>query len=339
MNSPLPSGPKHNWEALLRPGPPTAPIQSMIPSNAMAKQQKKWDAFISYAIEDQASFVRDLAAMLSRLGLAIWYAETALQIGDSLTDSINRGLAGSRYGIAVVSRNFISKPWPKWELAGLVNRQNHEEQNVILPIWHGVTKDDVLNFSPPLADLWALNTETDQAEEIALKLLRRIDPDLYAKHPRAQLEKLASGEAMRELQTQIDQVRQELEAAEEDLAEYRCPYCGAPLSSRNEAPLDDTERDWDTVQHFACGYSEFGGQVQTPCPSDPKFPRFEDYDLQFRERKTDPLWKWRCIASGKTPMARLLSLTQGLGRTQTEAEKRVRESYDNHVKWGRKPLK
>jgi len=155
----------------------------------MEKQGKQWDAFVSHAVEDQETFVRRLSTMLTRLGLSIWYAETALHVGNSLSASISRGLACSRYGIVVISPHFIAKQWTNWELAGLVNRQNSEEQHLILPIWHGVTKKEVMDFSPPLADLMALNTATEQADEIAFKLLRRIRPDIYGKHERAQLEK------------------------------------------------------------------------------------------------------------------------------------------------------
>jgi len=256
----------------------------------------------------------------------------SLQVGDSLSASINKGLADSRYGIVVISPHFIAKRWTNWELAGLVNRQNSEEQSVILPIWHGVTKEGVIAFSPPLVDLIALNTATNEADEIALQLLHRIRPDIYNSTERAQLEKLASGEAIRDLQAQIEQAREELQFAKEDLAEYRCPYCRAPLSSRVDAPLDENERDWDVVEYFACGYSHFGGQVQSPCPADPKFPRFEDYDLQFTELKTDSLWKWSCIALGKTRMARLLTLANGLGRRKEEAAAHVKESYNRYAK-------
>ena len=48
--------------------PPSALIEGKIGSSIMKKQEKKWDAFISYAVEDQDSFVRNLAAMLTRLG-------------------------------------------------------------------------------------------------------------------------------------------------------------------------------------------------------------------------------------------------------------------------------
>jgi hypothetical protein len=298
----------------------------------MDRPEKQWDAFISHAVEDQESFVRNLATLLTRLRLKVWYAETVLQVGDGLSTSINKGLANSNYGIVIISPYFIAKKWPNWELAGLVNRQNSEEQNVILPIWHRVTKQDVMNFSPPLGDLFALNTATEEADEIALKLLHRIRPDIYNSTERAQLEKLASGEAMRDLQAEIERVREELEAAKEDLAEYRCPYCSAPISSRVDAPIDEEQRDWGTVEHFMCGYSHFDGQAQSPCPCDPKFPRFEDYELCFMELTTDPLWKWSCVAFGKTRMAKLLSLTNGLGKTQEEAAARVKESYDHYAK-------
>ena len=41
---------------------------------------------------------------------------------------------------------------------------------MILPIWHKVTKDDVLRFSPSLADKVALNTSISSIEEIANEL-------------------------------------------------------------------------------------------------------------------------------------------------------------------------
>lgn len=41
---------------------------------------------------------------------------------------------------------------------------------MILPIWHKVTKNDVINFSPALADKVALNTSLNSIEEIAKQL-------------------------------------------------------------------------------------------------------------------------------------------------------------------------
>jgi hypothetical protein len=131
---------------------------------------KKWDAFISHASEDKDDFVRPLAQALAQLGVKVWYDEFALEVGDSLSPSIDRGLAESTFGIVVISPSFMAKKWPERELRGLVARELAEEQKVILPVWLGVTKQQVLEFSPPLADTMAIHTEGMTAEEIALLL-------------------------------------------------------------------------------------------------------------------------------------------------------------------------
>lgn len=147
---------------------------------------------------------------------------------------------------------------------------------------------------------------------------------------------LASIRAMRELQEQMEQARAQLEETQHELAEckaeFSCPYCAAALTSRGQAPLDSEQDHWDVIQTFACGYSDFAGEIQSPCPADPRFPRFEDFDLRFTELTTDPIWKWSCVAIGKTLMAKRLSLAGGLGRTQDEAAAHVRESYGRFAK-------
>lgn len=288
---------------------------------------KTWDVFISHASEDKDSFVRPLAAALANLGVSVWYDEFSLRIGDSLSRSIDKGLAGSRFGIIVVSQAFLRKPWPEYELRGLVAREISEDR-VILPIWHGVSRQQILEFSPPLADKIALDTRDLGAQDVAIRLLREVSPDLYALQPRAELERRVSGTDLRELQNEIERTREELEAVRGELAQYRCPTCGASLESRLDAPADPEEKHWDVRETFACGYQHFGGFLERPCPEDPRFPRFEDYELQCQENPAEKHWKWQCYAMGKTEMARCLTLSPGYGRTREEAEKSVRDAYD-----------
>jgi hypothetical protein len=286
----------------------------------VSQQEKQWDVFISHASEDKDSFVRPLAVALSSLGVTVWYDEYSLRLGDSLSKSIDKGLAESAFGLVVVSPDFIAKPWPEYELRGLVAREISEDR-VILPIWHCITRAQVLAFSPPLADKMALVTLGLTAEDIAIKLLREIRPDLYSQHPRTELLQLASGEALNDLQS-------ELESTLEELSEYRCPYCTAPLSVRIDAPADPEERDWDVREIFDCGFQQFGGFIERPCPADPCFPRWEEYELTFHHTPDEPHWKWQCYARGSTDMARRLSLSAGLGRTKDEAERNLREDYE-----------
>lgn len=128
-----------------------------------------YDAFISHASEDKEGVARPLAEALIGRGYAIWYDELQLKVGDSLRRSIDRGLARSRFGIVVLSPSFFAKQWPQYELDGLVAREMTGGK-VVLPLWHKVTKDEVLGYSPSLADKVALNTATRTIGEIAEQL-------------------------------------------------------------------------------------------------------------------------------------------------------------------------
>jgi hypothetical protein len=291
---------------------------------------KIWDVFISYASEDK-DFVHPLAVALQSLGVSVWYAEFSLRLGDSLSGSIDKGLASSRFGLVVISQHFIKKFWPERELRGLITREI-EEGRVILPIWYGINRKEVVDFSPTIADKVALITEDLTAQDIAIQVLLEVRPDLYAKHPRAKLERIASGEALCVLQQEIDRTQHELEKVQEELAEYRCPYCDAPLISRLDAPADPEEKNWDIRENFECGYQVFGGYIERPCPSDPNFPKFEDYELRFYHSPNDPHSPLQCYAIGKTDMARRLHLQPGYGRTRSEAETNIREWYERFAR-------
>ncbi len=111
----------------------------------------EWDVFISHASEDKAAFVGPLAMRLQERGLRVWYDNFTLTVGDSLRRSIDRGLGRSRYGVVVISPDFLKKEWPQKELDGLVAREV-EGVKVILPVWHNINEPEVRAYSPTLAD-------------------------------------------------------------------------------------------------------------------------------------------------------------------------------------------
>lgn len=118
----------------------------------------EYDVFISHAWEDKATFVQPLADALRARNVRVWYDVLSLQIGDSLSESIDTGLRSSAYGLVVLSTAFFEKHWPKRELRGLEQKASSEGRKVILPIWHGVTHKDVAGHSLPLADLVAIDS-------------------------------------------------------------------------------------------------------------------------------------------------------------------------------------
>ena len=128
--------------------------------------ERQYDVFISHASEDKEAVARPLAEALRKNGLTVWYDEFELKIGDSLRRKIDKGIANSNFGIIVISRDFISKGWTNYELDGLITKAVNGEQ-VMLPIWHNITKREVLDYSPTLLDKVARNTADFTVEEIA----------------------------------------------------------------------------------------------------------------------------------------------------------------------------
>jgi len=68
-----------------------------------------------------------------------------------------------------LSPAFIDKGWTNYELDGMVTRTVSGDQ-ILLPIWHNITKQQVVNFSPSLADKVARSTATHTIEEIAKEI-------------------------------------------------------------------------------------------------------------------------------------------------------------------------
>ncbi|WP_051462688.1 toll/interleukin-1 receptor domain-containing protein [Bradyrhizobium sp. URHA0013] len=140
----------------------------------------EWDLFISHASEDKEEFVRPLAGALQQFGVKVWYDEYALSLGDSLSRSVDKGLANSNFGLVVLSPAFLAKRWPEYELRGLTARELAGEK-VILPVWHNVSQQELLRFSPPLADKLAVKSDGSTPLQVAIKIIEAIRPDLFTR--------------------------------------------------------------------------------------------------------------------------------------------------------------
>jgi hypothetical protein len=149
-----------------------------VEQNMQTSSPEKWDVFISHASEDKKDFVEPLASALEAFGVGVWYADYALRLGDSLSRSIDRGLAKSDYGIVVLSPAFFAKKWPEYELRGLTAKEMVSNK-VILPIWHNVSYEDVLAYSPPLADKLAIKSNALKPLEIAVEVIKAVRPEIF----------------------------------------------------------------------------------------------------------------------------------------------------------------
>lgn len=129
-----------------------------------------YDVFISHAFEDKEDFVRRLAEALRNAGLKVWYDEFSLGLGDSIRESIDRGLAASRYGVVILSHNFFSKDWPQRELGAMFATMKTSERR-ILPIRHGLSTQEVQKYSPMIAGIHSVDS-SEGIDEVVTQIVK-----------------------------------------------------------------------------------------------------------------------------------------------------------------------
>ena len=131
---------------------------------------EQWDVFISHATEDK-DYVEPLVKALHHAGIRVWFDKSTVEWGDDLRSSIDRGLVNCRYGIVVFSKAFLKKKkWTEYELNSLFALEQ-PGRKIILPIWHGITREDLLQYGAGFADRLAKISSKDSYEEIVESLL------------------------------------------------------------------------------------------------------------------------------------------------------------------------
>lgn len=128
--------------------------------------------FVSHASEDKDEVARPMSCLLAAQGHSVWFDEFSLDIGCSLRESIDQGLAHSDFGVVVLSSAFFAKDWPKDELDGLLaiekmhSRNSTKKRKRIFPVWHNLGSKDVETFSPVLAGRLGIPTSIGLASVV-----------------------------------------------------------------------------------------------------------------------------------------------------------------------------
>lgn len=138
-----------------------------------------YDVFISHASEDKESFTDELCKELTDAGVKVWYDAISITWGDSLRSKIDSGLKKSKYGLVIISKDYIKKGWTQYELDGLFQMEMAGGK-IILPIWHNITRKEVETFSPTLAGRLALSTALMTPSKIAIELTKILGLDTGA---------------------------------------------------------------------------------------------------------------------------------------------------------------
>lgn len=129
-------------------------------------------AFICHDSRDKKQVARPIALGLSKLMCPVWYDEFSLEVGARLRESIEKGLKESKKCILVLSQQFLGNTgWTRAEFNSVFTRELIEKQDVLLPVWFGITKEQVYEFSPSLADRVAVDWSLGE-DEVVRRLYR-----------------------------------------------------------------------------------------------------------------------------------------------------------------------
>ena len=126
------------------------------------------DVFLCHAWDDRKHSAKALHDRLELEGVSVWFSEKDVHLGSTLLREIDKGLAKSRVGIVLVTPALLQRLRGEGiadkELSALLAR------DLLVPIIHDTTYEDLRNISPLLGSRSGLSTEEDTMEVIAEKL-------------------------------------------------------------------------------------------------------------------------------------------------------------------------
>lgn len=129
-----------------------------------------YDVFVSHASADKVSYVDELKKSLDKLKVRVFYDCDTIEWGDAWKNKLLEGVEKSEFAIIVISDNFFGREWTERELGELLNRQNTTGQKVILPILHKITRKQLEEKYPAIADMQYRDSSEYTCDEIALNL-------------------------------------------------------------------------------------------------------------------------------------------------------------------------
>ena len=126
---------------------------------------RDYDVFLSYARIDGEDVATELRAALEKVGVQVWFDAVSVQPGKSQSLQMDAGLRKARAGIAVLTPAYLAgRFWTQRELGALLHKPT------LIPVLHGVTFDDVKEYSGILPDLAGFTTVEDDIAIIAGKI-------------------------------------------------------------------------------------------------------------------------------------------------------------------------
>ena len=124
--------------------------------------------FLCHAWDDRQGVAKSLYDLLVARGVSVWFSEADIALGEPFLRAIDRGLAKSRIGIALVTPALLQR----LPAAGVADKELSVllARDQLVPIIHNTTYDALRDVSPMLASRNGLDTAEMSMADVAAKL-------------------------------------------------------------------------------------------------------------------------------------------------------------------------
>ena len=125
--------------------------------------------FLCHAWPDREADAKEVYDLLIGSDVSVWFSQVALRPGTDMRVAIDKGLVSSRIGIVLVTAAMLDKlstdrSIASNELSALLRR------NLLVPVMHGVTFEQLDQVSPTLASRGGFSTAEEPMEDIVVKI-------------------------------------------------------------------------------------------------------------------------------------------------------------------------
>ncbi len=124
--------------------------------------------FLCHAWDDRREAATELHDLLVAEGVSVWFSEKDIILGQPFLREIDRGLARSRTGLVLVTPSLLKRI----DSRGVSDKELSEllARDLLIPVIHGTTYDEVRRVSPLLGSRNGLDTSEDSMEVVAKKI-------------------------------------------------------------------------------------------------------------------------------------------------------------------------
>ncbi|NYE36427.1 hypothetical protein F4692_001560 [Nocardioides cavernae] len=134
------------------------------------------DLFLCHAWDDRQTTATELHDALVSKNVSVWFSEKDILLGQPFMREIDRGLARSRVGLALITPSFLKRV----DGGGVSDKELSEllARDLLIPVVHGTTYEEIRRVSPLLGSRNGLDTADDSMDVIATKIAELVSLDV-----------------------------------------------------------------------------------------------------------------------------------------------------------------